>query len=151
MPPRRSKNCSWTSFALLADAALAGACSVSAFPASMHAGQGCAITTRLVVPRAHYDEAVGIAAGTMGSIKPGDPNDAGTVCGPLISARQRDRVQSYLDSATEEGGKFACGGGRAAGQHTGFFLAPHLHAGLDQHAQLARGAVFGPALSAVPH
>ena len=76
-----------SAFVVLDDADLAGACSVSAFTASMHAGQGCAITTRLVVPRARYDEAVAIAARTMGSIKPGDPNDSGTVCGPLISAR----------------------------------------------------------------
>src|SRR6201992_4120553 len=68
-----------SAFVVLDDADLAGACSVSAFTASMHAGQGCAITTRLVVPRARYDEAVAIAAGTMGSIKPGDPNKPGTV------------------------------------------------------------------------
>ena len=55
-----------SAFVVLDDADLNGACSVSAFTASMHAGQGCAITTRLVVPRASYDEAVAIAAGTMG-------------------------------------------------------------------------------------
>ena len=54
-----------SAFLVLDDADLAGACSVSAFTASMHAGQGCAITTRLVVPRARYDEAVAVAAGTM--------------------------------------------------------------------------------------
>ena len=55
-----------SAFVVLDDADLAGACAMSAFTASMHAGQGCAITTRLVVPRARYDEAVAIAAGTMG-------------------------------------------------------------------------------------
>src|SRR6202011_3853380 len=54
-----------SAFVVLDDADLGGACSVSAFTASMHAGQGCALTTRLVVPRARYDEAVSIAAGTM--------------------------------------------------------------------------------------
>src|SRR5690349_6506336 len=71
-----------SAFVVLDDADLGGACSMSAFTASMHAGQGCAITTRLVVPRARYDEAVEAAAATMGSLKPGDPNDAGTNCGP---------------------------------------------------------------------
>ena len=94
-----------SAFLVLDDADLAGACSMSAFTASMHAGQGCAITTRLVVPRARYDEAVEAAAATMGSLKPGDPTDPGTICGPLISSRQRDRVQGYLDSAVDEGGK----------------------------------------------
>ena len=64
-----------SAFLVLDDADLAGACSMSAFTAAMHAGQGCAITTRLVVPRARYDEAVDAAAATMGSIKPGDPTD----------------------------------------------------------------------------
>lgn len=101
-----------SAFVVLDDADLAAASAVSAFSACMHAGQGCAITTRLVVPRARYEEAVAIAAATMSSIRPGDPNDPGTVCGPLISARQRDRVQGYLDLAVAEGGRFACGGAR---------------------------------------
>ena len=117
----------------------------------MHAGQGCAITTRLVVPRARYDEAVEAAAATMGSLKPGDPNDAGTVCGPLISARQRDRVQGYLDSATDEGGKFACGGGRPADRDTGFFIEPTVIAGLDNNAKVAREEIFGPVLTVIAH
>ena len=62
-----------SAFLVLDDADLAGACSMSAFTASMHAGQGCAITTRLVVPRARYDEAVEAAAATMAGLKPGDP------------------------------------------------------------------------------
>ena len=63
-----------SAFLVLDDADLAGACSMSAFTASMHAGQGCAITTRLVVPRARYDEAVEAAAATMAGLKPGDPH-----------------------------------------------------------------------------
>ncbi len=140
-----------SAFVVLDDADLAGACSVSAFTASMHAGQGCAITTRLVVPRAKYDEAVAIAAGTMGSIKPGDPTKSGTVCGPLISARQRDRVQGYLDLAIAEGGTFACGGGRPAGRDTGFFIEPTVIAGLGNDARPAREEIFGPVLTVIAH
>ncbi len=109
-----------SAFLVLDDADLAGACSMSAFTASMHAGQGCAITTRLVVPRARYDEAVEAAASTMAGLKPGDPTDAGTICGPVISARQRDRIQGYLDSALAEGGRFACGGGQSRRSRQGF-------------------------------
>ena len=140
-----------SAFVVLDDADLTGACSVSAFAACMHAGQGCAITTRLVVPGARYDEAVATAAATMSSIKPGDPTDPGTVCGPLISARQRDRVQGYLDLAVTEGGSFACGGGRPADRTTGFFIEPTVIAGLTNDARVAREEIFGPVLTVIAH
>lgn len=140
-----------SAFVVLDDADLAGACAMAGFTASMHAGQGCAITTRLVVPRAHYDDAVAAAAGTMSGIKPGDPNDPGTVCGPVISARQRDRVQGYLDSAIAEGGTFACGGGRPAGRDVGYFIEPTVIAGLGNDARVAREEIFGPVLTVIAH
>lgn len=140
-----------SAFVVLDDADLGGACSVSAFTAAMHAGQGCAITTRLVVPRDRYDDAVAIAAGTMSSIKPGDPTDSATVCGPLISARQRDRVQSYLDLAVAEGGSFACGGGRPPDRELGYFIEPTVIAGLTNEARVAREEIFGPVLTVIAH
>ena len=140
-----------SAFLVLDDADLAGACSMSAFTASMHAGQGCAITTRLVVPRARYDEAVEAAAATMAGLRPGDPNDAGTICGPVISERQRDRIQGYLDSAIAEGGRFACGGGRPAERDSGFFIEPTVIAGLDNNATVAREEIFGPVLTVIAH
>ena len=140
-----------SAFLVLDDADLAGACSMAAFTASMHAGQGCAITTRLLVPRARYDEAVEAAAATMGGLKPGDPNKSGTICGPVISARQRDRIQEYLDSAIAEGGRFACGGGRPADRDAGFFIEPTVIAGLDNNAKVAREEIFGPVLTVIAH
>jgi aldehyde dehydrogenase (NAD+) len=140
-----------SAFVVLDDADLAAASGVSAFSACMHAGQGCAITTRLLVPRARYDEAVAIAAGTMSSIKPGDPSDPGTVCGPLISARQRDRVQGYLDLAIAEGGTFACGGGRPADRDVGFFVEPTVIAGLSNDARPVQEEIFGPVLAVIAH
>jgi aldehyde dehydrogenase (NAD+) len=140
-----------SAFVILDDADLGGACSMAAFTASMHAGQGCAITTRLLVPRSRYDEAVEAAAATMGGLKPGDPNKPGTICGPVISARQRDRIQEYLDSATAEGGRFACGGGRPADRDTGFFIEPTVIAGLDNTAKVAREEIFGPVLTVIAH
>jgi aldehyde dehydrogenase (NAD+) len=124
---------------------------MAAFTVAMHAGQGCAITTRLVVPRAKYDEAVEAAAATLGGIKPGDPNSKRTVCGPVISARQRDRIQGYLDSAIAEGGRFACGGGRPADLDTGFFIEPTVIAGLDNSAKVSREEIFGPVLTVIAH
>ncbi|BBX20184.1 aldehyde dehydrogenase [Mycolicibacterium duvalii] len=140
-----------SAFLVLDDADLAGACSMAGFTVSMHAGQGCAITTRLVVPRDRYDEAVEAAAATMAGLKPGDPTDPGTICGPLISERQRDRVQGYLDSAIAEGGRFACGGGRPADRDTGFFIEPTVIAGLDNSAKVSREEIFGPVLTVIAH
>jgi aldehyde dehydrogenase (NAD+) len=140
-----------SAFLVLDDADLAAACAMAGFTASMHAGQGCAITTRLVVPRARYDDAVAAAAATMSGIKPGDPTKPGTICGPVISARQRDRVQSYLDLAITEGGRFACGGGPPADRDRGFFIEPTVIAGLDNTARVAREEIFGPVLTVIAH
>ena len=140
-----------SAFLVLDDADLAGACAMAAFTVAMHAGQGCAITTRLVVPRAQYDAAVEAAAATLSGIKPGDPQSKRTVCGPVISARQRDRIQGYLDSAIAEGGRFACGGGRPADRDTGFFIEPTVIAGLDNNAKVSREEIFGPVLTVIAH
>ena len=140
-----------SAFLVLDDADLAAACSMAGFTAAMHAGQGCAITTRLVVPRDRYDAAVEAAAATMSGIRPGDPTNPGTICGPVISERQRDRVQSYLDLAVAEGGRFACGGGRPADRDRGFFIEPTVIVGLDNTARVAREEIFGPVLTVIAH
>lgn len=140
-----------SAFLVLDDADLGMAASISAFTAAMHAGQGCAITTRLVVPRARYDEAVEAAAATMGGIRAGDPTHKRTVCGPVISARQRDRIQGYLDLALDEGGRFACGGGRPADREAGFFIEPTVIAGLTNDSRVAREEIFGPVLVVLAH
>jgi aldehyde dehydrogenase (NAD+) len=69
----------------------------------------------------------------------------------VISARQRDRIQGYLDLALQEGGRFACGGGRPADRDTGFFIEPTVIAGLDNTARVAREEIFGPVLTVIAH
>ena len=87
----------------------------------------------------------------MSGIRPGDPTNPGTICGPVISERQRDRVQSYLDLALAEGGRFACGGGRPADRDLGFFIEPTVVAGLTNEARVAREEIFGPVLTVIAH
>ena len=140
-----------SAFIVLDEADLASASAVAAFTVATHAGQGFAITTRLVVPRDRYDDAVAAAAGTMASLKAGDPTNPGTICGPLISARQRDRVEGYLDLAIKEGGSFACGGGRLADRPTGFYVEPTVITGLTNDARVAREEIFGPVLVVPAH
>jgi aldehyde dehydrogenase (NAD+) len=136
---------------VLDDYDVASAASLTAFSVCIHAGQGCALTTRLIVPRSRYDDAVAACARTMASLPVGDPQDAGTVCGPVISAQQRDRVESYLRSAAADGGTFACGGGRSAGRERGYWIEPTVIAGLNNSARAAREEIFGPVLVVLAH
>jgi len=134
---------------VLDDADVAAAAGATAFAACIHAGQGCAITTRLVVPREKYDEAVQVAAATMESIGAKDPADPGTICGPVISQIQRDRVEAYLKLAITEGGTFATGGHVI--DQDGFWVQPTVVAGLDNSSRLAQEEIFGPVLVVIPH
>ncbi|WP_280305274.1 aldehyde dehydrogenase [Nocardia abscessus] len=140
-----------SAFIVLDDADIAAACSVAAFSVCVHAGQGCALSTRLLVPRGAYDQAVQAAAATLGGIRPGDPADPRTICGPLISERQRARVERYLDIARTEGGRIVVGGGRPARHERGFFIEPTLIADVPNSATVAREEIFGPVLVIIPH
>jgi aldehyde dehydrogenase (NAD+) len=140
-----------SAYVVLDDADLGSACAMAAFAVCTHAGQGCALTTRLLVPREKYTEAVEATAKALQGIGVGDPTDPGTVCGPLISARQRDRVEGYLRLADEEGAKIVCGGGRPSTRGKGFFVEPTLISGLSNDSRVAREEIFGPVLVILPH
>lgn len=140
-----------SAYVVLDDANIAGSASMAAAIVCAHAGQGCAITTRLLLPRESFDEGVEAAAATMAAIGCGDLDDPRTMCGPVISARQRDRIEGYLKLAVEEGGTFAAGGGRPADRDKGFWIEPTLIVGVDNDARVAREEIFGPVLVAIPH
>lgn len=134
---------------VLDDADLAAAVGTAAFSVCVHAGQGCALTTRLVVPRERYDDAVQVAADTMSSIGAKDPTDPGTVCGPVISESQRDRINRYFALADKEGGRFATGGHII--EKDGFWVEPTVIADLEEESRVAREEIFGPVLVVLPH
>lgn len=140
-----------SAFVILDDADVASAASLAAFSACTHAGQGCAITTRLLVPRHLHDHVVEVAAATMGALAAGDPTDPATICGPVISERQLNRILGYLDLAIEEGGTFAAGGGRSERFDSGWFIDPTLVVGLDNTARVAREEIFGPVLTVIDY
>jgi aldehyde dehydrogenase (NAD+) len=140
-----------SAFVILDDADLRGAVATAAFTVCTHAGQGCAITTRLLVPRHQFDEAVESAAKVMAKLPASDPTDPGTICGPLISARQRERVEGYLTLARDEGGTFVTGGGRPDDHDRGYFVEPTLIVGLPNSSRVAQEEIFGPVLVVIPH
>jgi aldehyde dehydrogenase (NAD+) len=133
-----------SAFIVMDDADLGLAAMFSGFTICSHAGQGCAITSRLLVPAPKLDEAVELVAATMAGVPYGDPNDPGTMMGPLISEAQRDRVDRYVQGAVAEGATVVTGGKRP--DRPGYFYEPTLLAGVDPNATVAQEEVFGPVL-----
>jgi acyl-CoA reductase-like NAD-dependent aldehyde dehydrogenase len=136
---------------VLEDADLSLACLIGIAPC-MHAGQGCAIPTRMLLPRSRYDEGVAILKGMYEGIAPGDPQDPGTLCGPVISAKQRERVLSYIQKGIDEGAKLLVGGTDApAGRDKGFWVKPTLFVDVANSMTVAREEIFGPVLVVIPY
>jgi aldehyde dehydrogenase (NAD+) len=114
----------------------------------MHAGQGCALQSRVLVPRARYGEALEILRATMAAIPYGDPTDPNNVMGPQINARQRDRVLALIEKGQTDGGTIEVGGGRPAGK--GWFVEPTLFSGIENSMTIAQEEIFGPVLTLIP-
>jgi aldehyde dehydrogenase (NAD+) len=123
----------------------------AAFGMATVAGQGCALTTRVLLPRARYDEGVEALAAMFDAITVGDPSDPATTMGPLISSDQRDRVEGYVRGALDDGAVLVRGGGRPSDRPDGWFVEPTLLAGVDNSMTVAREEIFGPVLVAIPH
>jgi aldehyde dehydrogenase (NAD+) len=113
-----------------------------------HAGQGCATVTRLLVPRSRYAEAVAVLEHTYAAYSRvwGSVEDPMNVMGPLISARQRDRVMGYVRSGIEEGARLIAGGRVAPDKGTGFFVEPTCFVDVTNDMRIAREEIFGPVL-----
>jgi aldehyde dehydrogenase (NAD+) len=116
----------------------------------MHAGQGCAMLTRTLVPRSRYEEAVELAKASMEGVTYGDPTDPGIICGPVVSAKQRDRVMGYIDKGVAEGARLVVGGHRPPQFEKGYFVEPTLFADVDNAMTIARQEIFGPVLVMIP-
>jgi aldehyde dehydrogenase (NAD+) len=117
----------------------------------MHAGQGCAMQTRLLLPRSRYDEGVELITAGMSHFPYGDPQDPANMMGPLISEKQRDRVLGYIAKGQEEGATLAVGGGRPAHLPKGWFVEPTLFIDVDNSMTIAREEIFGPVLVVIPY
>jgi aldehyde dehydrogenase (NAD+) len=129
----------------------ASAIGVSAVGVCTHSGQGCAITTRLLLPRSRYDEFLEVADTMMAGVAYGDPWDPSNLQGPLISAKQRDRVLGYIEKGKAEGARLVRGGGVPAHLDKGYFVEPTLFADVDPKATIAQEEIFGPVLVVIPY
>jgi betaine-aldehyde dehydrogenase len=114
-------------------------------------GQACLALTRVLLPRSRYREFVEAITAAVEALKVGDPIDPATQLGPLISSRQRDRVERYIAIGRAEGATLTAGGSRPAGLSRGWFVQPTLFADVDNAMTIAREEIFGPVGSLIPY
>jgi aldehyde dehydrogenase (NAD+) len=112
-------------------------------------GQICWLNTRVLAPRSRYNEIVDTITDLARSLKVGDPLKPETKIGPLVSQRQRDRVESYVAKGKSEGARMTTGGTRPFDR--GWFLEPTVFADLDNNATVSREEIFGPVLALIPY
>ncbi|HEY1491826.1 MAG TPA: aldehyde dehydrogenase family protein [Steroidobacteraceae bacterium] len=122
---------------------------LSGFAVCYHAGQGCAIPTRLLLPRRRYAEGVAWLAAAFAQFAYGDPRGAGQIMGPLISARQQARVLEYIEIGKREGARLVCGGVRPAHLARGYYVAPTIFADVTNDMRIAQEEIFGPVLAVI--
>ncbi|MCB2250942.1 aldehyde dehydrogenase family protein [Pseudomonas chlororaphis] len=132
---------------VLADADLDSAAAGAASAIFFNQGQVCCAGSRLYVQRKHFDRVVADIAGIANAMKLGSGLDASVDMGPLISARQQERVWRYIETGRESGATIACGGEQFG---PGYFVQPTVIVDVDQRHPLVQEEIFGPVLVAIP-
>lgn len=114
-----------------------------------HAGQVCESGTRLLLSTRQHDTWLDRLVARTQTLRPGDPEDPATTLGPLISERQLQRVQAYIDSGVQQGARLQTGGQRLVqgDLHRGWYMAPTLFSDVDPQMRIAQEEIFGPVLS----
>lgn len=135
---------------VLDDADLSAAVPSLAAGAFGNTGQNCAATSRVLVARSRHDEVVEALAAAANAMRVGDPLDETTDLGPLVSRRQRERVEGYTKLALDDGAVAAAPGGRPEDLPRGWFLRPTVLASVDNSARIAQEEVFGPVVCVIP-
>ncbi|CAM2900519.1 aldehyde dehydrogenase [Skermania piniformis] len=136
---------------LLPDMDLAAGAPMLLMSGLMNSGQACVAQTRILAPRQRYGEVLDALTGAAGFLEVGDPAEPTTAFGPLISQRQRDRVEGYIAAGTAEGARLVYGGGRPADLDRGWYIEPTIFADVDNSMTIAREEIFGPVLSVIPY
>ena len=137
---------------ILDDADLEAAVADGVSKCYLNSGQTCSALTRMLVPRERLEEAERIAAAVAEKFTPGDPFEATTRLGPLVSDVQRERVRGYIRKGVEEGARLVTGGDEPPeGLRTGFFVRPTVFSGVRSDMTIAREEIFGPVLSIMPY
>lgn len=117
----------------------------------VNSGQNCNAPSRMLVERSIYGRSVETAARVAQSIAVGPSGAAGAHIGPVVSARQFDRIQALIETGIAEGARLVAGGpGRPTGFASGYFVQPTVFADVSNDMTIAREEIFGPVLSIMP-
>jgi len=115
----------------------------------LNSGQSCAALTRLVVPRARMDEVAALAKSVVESAyAPGDPMEATTLLGPIVTASQQQRVRDFIETGIKEGATLVTGGS-APVDRPGFYVTPTVFTDVDPKSTIAQEEIFGPVMSII--
>ena len=135
---------------ILDDADFQEAIARDVFQMCTNSGQSCNAPTRMLVPQTRMDEAAGIAKDAASKVKVGDPNDAGTTIGPVVSGVQYDKIQNLIQAGIDEGAKLEIGGtGRPDGLNAGYYIKPTVFSHVTNDMSIAQEEIFGPVLSLI--
>jgi len=132
---------------VFADADVAAAAADTPMAVFGNAGQDCCARSRILVERPVYDEFLEHFTATTKAINLGDPLDAATEMGPMISAAQRQTSLDYLGIGADEGARLVTGG--EVPDREGFYLSPAVVADVDNGMRVAREEIFGPVASVI--
>ncbi|MFZ3283978.1 aldehyde dehydrogenase family protein [Pseudomonas sp.] len=118
----------------------------------LNSGQACIAGTRILVPRTRLAEFEKVAQAHVAQIQSGDPRKADTDIGPMVSQKQWERVQRYIQLGQEEGARLLAGGeGRPDGLHAGWFVKPTIFTDANNQMRISREEIFGPVLTIIPY
>lgn len=122
---------------------------LSALAVCFHAGQGCALNTRLLVPKARQAEVEALLKTYFGFITYGDPSSQSEIMGPQVNAKQRERVLAYIEKGKAEGARVLLGGGAPENLEKGYYVEPTVFVDVTNDMTIAREEIFGPVLAVI--
>jgi acyl-CoA reductase-like NAD-dependent aldehyde dehydrogenase len=136
---------------MLADADISAAIKGSFQGIYFNSGQACNAGSRLFVPAERFDEVMSGLAEAANAAKLGPGLDPDTQLGPLVSAEQRERVMSYIESGRDEGAELLAGGEATLADSGGYYVSPTLFSTTSDELKISREEIFGPVLVASPY
>ena len=136
---------------VFADANLDKAVPGAAMGVFNNSGQICSAGTRILVERRVHEEFVARMVEFTKTVRVGDPFDAQSQLGPVVSKRQMERVLGYLSIGRDEGGELRVGGERLGGSlANGYFIAPTVFDNVRNDMRIAQEEIFGPVAAVIP-